>query len=179
MNDKRNRPRLFAAAFLTAGTILAPEPASACDCMRGKPLSADVRSEVPVIFAGTVVEITERNEHSTTTYDGGAKTSVRPLDRRVVFRVSEGWRGVMREKFDVGAEVSDCMFPFEIGRRYVVFAHKDARGRAWTSICTRTIQDRQGRGHRSDTGDAIVQTARGKPLKNPSWRTSCGPPTSA
>ena len=140
MNKKRHRRCLLAAACLTVGSILAPEPAFACDCIRLKPLSVDVRSEVPVIFAGTVIEITERNEHSTTTYDGGAKTSVRPLDRRVVFQVSAGWRGVAREQIDVGAEISDCMFPFTIGQRYVVFAHKDARGRAWTSICTRTIQ---------------------------------------
>ena len=139
MNDKRNRCCLLATACLTVGTILAPEPVSACDCMRLNPLSADVRNEAPVIFVGTVLEITERNEHTLTTYSGGAKTSIRPLDRRVLFQVTEAWRGVPAEKIDVGAEVSDCMFPFEIGRTYVVFAHKDARGRPWTSICTRTM----------------------------------------
>ena len=153
----------LAVACMATACIITPRTASACDCLRLKPLSAQVRSEVPVIFAGTVVEITERIEHSTTTYDGGAKTSVRPLHRRVVFQVSEGWRGVTREKFDVGAEVSDCMFPFEIGRRYVVFAHKDARGRAWTSICTRTIQ--------YDKAEGIVRT-----LGTPSFKPSAANP---
>jgi hypothetical protein len=153
----------LAVACMVTACIITPRTASACDCLRLKPLPAQVRSEVPVIFDGTVVEIIERNEHSTTTYDGGAKTSVRPLDRRVVFQVSEGWRGVTREKFDVGAEVSDCMFPFEIGRRYVVFAHKDARGRAWTSICTRTIQ--------YDKAEDIVRT-----LGTPSFKPSAANP---
>jgi hypothetical protein len=133
--------------------------ASACDCVRLKPPSANVRTEAPVIFVGTVLEIVERNEHTSTTYSGGAKTSVRPLDRRVVFQVTEAWRGVGGKKIEIGAEVSDCMFPFEIGRSYLVFAHMDKQGRPWTGICTRTIQ--------RDKGDDIIQLL-GSPAKRPS-----------
>ena len=168
--NKTKRRRLTWTLAITAvivSCIITPRTASACDCLRLKPLSAHVRSEVPVIFAGTVAEITERNEHSTTSYDGGAKTSVRPLGRRVVFQVSEGWRGVTREKFDVGAEVSDCIFPFEIGRRYVVFAHKDARGRAWTSICTRTIQYEKADDMVRTLGTPSFKPHAAKTLKNP------------
>ena len=73
--------------------------------------------------------------------------------------MTEAWRGVHGKKVEVGAEVSDCMFPFEIGRSYLVFAHLDKRGRPWTSICTRTIQ--------REKGDAIIQLL-GSPPKNPS-----------
>jgi hypothetical protein len=145
-----------------------PRPASACDCIRLKRLSAEVRSEAPVIFAGTVLEIIERNEHTLTTYSGGAKTSVRPIDRRVVFQVSEGWRGVAREKIEVGAEVSDCMFPFEIGRSYLVFAHRDAGGRSWTSICTRTIVRDKAEGIVRTLGAPAFKPRAAKPVKNPS-----------
>jgi hypothetical protein len=114
------------------------DSASACDCMRLKPLSDEVRREAAVIFAGKVVEIVERNEHTTTTYDGGAKTSVRPLERRVLFQVSSAWRGLTQARFSVLAEMTDCVFPFEPGGEYLVFANTDAQGRARTSICTRT-----------------------------------------
>jgi hypothetical protein len=116
----------------------APPPADGCDCIRLNALSEDVRLETPFIFSGTVVEIVERNEHTTRTYDGGAQSSVRPLDRQVVFRVESGWRGVARERISVAVAMSDCMFPFEIGKTYLVFANKDALGRPTTNICTRT-----------------------------------------
>jgi hypothetical protein len=118
--------------------ITRPVPAAVCDCVRLKPLSGTTRQEVPFIFSGTVVEIVERNEHTTRTYDGGASTSVRPLARFVVFRVTAAWSGVSEPRVQVGSELSDCMFPFEIGPEYLVFAHRDARGRPTTNICTRT-----------------------------------------
>ncbi len=134
-----HRPRVLIGLAATTVFILGtPSAVQACDCVRPKPPSTDVRREAPVIFSGTVVEIVERNEHTTTTFGGGAKTSVRPLERRVVFRVTSGWQGVTQERFSVSAELSDCMFPFEVGRAYLVFAHRDAQGRASTNICLRT-----------------------------------------
>ena len=127
-----------AVASAVAFTAAVPRPVAACDCVRLKPLSPDVRREAPVIFLGTVIGIIERTEHTTTTSARGAQSSVRPIDRRVVFRVTTAWRGVTRPSVDVLAEISDCMFPFEIGRSYVVFARRASRGRAWTSICMRT-----------------------------------------
>ena len=134
------RRRLCAAisGVIVVWAFGAPVPADACDCVRLKPLSQAVRIEAPFIFSGTVVEIVERNEHTTRTYDGGAQSSVRPLDRQVVFRVESAWRGVARDRVSVAVEVSDCMFPFEIGKTYLVFASKDARGRPTTNICSRT-----------------------------------------
>jgi hypothetical protein len=70
--------------------LAAPRAITACDCVGLKPLSTDVQREAPVIFSGTVVEIVERTEHITTTFDGGAKTSVRPIERTVNFRVISG-----------------------------------------------------------------------------------------
>lgn len=110
----------------------------ACDCVRLKPLSSAVREEADFIFEGRVLEIVEREEHIRTTRDGGATGEVRPLDRQVVFEVGRAWRGVMSERISVTSLVSDCMFNFEVGGQYLVFALKDADGRPATGICTRT-----------------------------------------
>jgi hypothetical protein len=85
---------VVAVVFLQmASLFVATRTASACDCIGLKPLSAEVQREAPVIFVGTVLEITERNEHISTTYAGGAKTTVRPIERRVTFQVTQacGW----------------------------------------------------------------------------------------
>lgn len=129
---------LILVALVALGTWPAPSASVLCDCVRLKPPSRATRQEAPFIFRGTVVEIVERHEQTTRTYDGGAATSVRPLDRYVVFRVTAAWSGVSDPRVEVVSELSDCMFPFEIGTEYLVFAHRDARRRATTSICTRT-----------------------------------------
>jgi hypothetical protein len=81
-----------------AGTLTAV-PAHACDCRRLPEPSATLASEAPVIFAGRVVEIRERSERLVITRDGSAETSVRPLERTVVFRVTRAWRGVATPTF--------------------------------------------------------------------------------
>jgi hypothetical protein len=131
--------RLVGSTLALVLMALASAPApSACECVRLEPLSPDVRREAPIIFSGTVVEIVERNEHTTTTSATSATTSVRPLERRVVFRVIAGWRGVTGERVGIDAEISDCMVPFEIGEAYLLFANTAGKPRPWTSICTRT-----------------------------------------
>jgi hypothetical protein len=130
----------LASSFALAIVIITAsvDTPQACDCVRLGPLSADVGREAAVIFSGRALEIVERNEHTTRTYASGAETRVRSLGRHVVFEVIAGWRGVKGERVEVGAELSDCVFPFEIGVTYLVFAHRDARGRPSTNICTRT-----------------------------------------
>jgi hypothetical protein len=130
--------RLFPLAV--ALVLLGPgaSVASACDCIRLRPLSPAVRREAPVIFVGRVVEIVERSEHTTRTYDGGATGETRPLDRFVWFVVERGWAGVTQPRTRVHADMDDCQFPFVIGQRYVVFAQADPRGGVATSHCTRT-----------------------------------------
>ena len=120
--------------------ILPSAPADSCDCMRPKPLSNAVRTESPFIFEGKVIEIVERSVHTTRTTSGGGSGGVRPLSREVVFEVSRAWNGVTSKRISVSAEMSDCVFPFEIDHTYVVFAGKDDKGGPETSICTRTVE---------------------------------------
>ena len=112
----------------------------ACDCIRLQPLSAAVRKETPYIFEGKVVEIGERTLHTVRTRSGGGSSETRPTGREIVFEVTRAWNGVTTKRVTAAADVSDCMFPFEIDHTYVVFAWKDARGAPSTSICTRTIE---------------------------------------
>jgi hypothetical protein len=134
--------RLVIAAAAVLGLLCAVDVSTvnvrACDCVRLAPLSAAVREETEFIFLGRVLEIVEREEHIRTTRDGGATGEVRPLDRQIVFAVQRAWRGVSSERVSVTSLVSDCMFAFEIGREYLVFARKGDDGRPTTGICTRT-----------------------------------------
>jgi hypothetical protein len=126
----------FVAILL--GMLLAPPAADACDCVRLKPVSPAIKREAPFVFEGTVLEITERSEHTITTTRDGGRSSVKPIERTVLFEVAAAWNGVAQPRISVLAEMSDCVFPFAIGERYIVFANRHASGKAATSICTRT-----------------------------------------
>ena len=131
--------------LLTLTVVLIPARLEACDCPGPPTLSPAVRNETPVIFSGRVVEIVERNEHTSTTSATGATTEVRPIERFVAFEVRSAWAGVQQKRFAVSAEMSDCLYPFRIGETYLVFAHRDERGRVWTDRCTRTtVLERAG-----------------------------------
>jgi hypothetical protein len=120
--------------------VAVADPVDACDCLRPQPLSAAVRKEAPFIFEGKVVEIVERSLHTLRRSSGGGSSETKPMGREVVFEVTRSWNGVTTKRLEVSAEVSDCMYPFEIDRSYVVFAWKDAKGGPATSICTRTME---------------------------------------
>jgi len=132
--------RVLPALVLLLILVPASDTVEACDCLRLQPLSAAVRTEAPFIFEGKVVEIVERSLHTLRTRSGGGSSETRPMGRDVVFEVTRSWNGVTTKRLEVSAEVSDCMYPFEIDRTYVVFAWKDAKGGPATSICTRTTE---------------------------------------
>jgi hypothetical protein len=144
MNPRKNKTlvknpilTLVAAGLLWASTPFT-EVARACDCLTLGPPTPDVRNEAPYIFEGRVLETVERTEHTTTTRSGRATSEVRPLDRLVVFEVKRAWRGVTKDRVVLAWPMSDCMFPFGVGREYLVFAHADSTGRPETTICART-----------------------------------------
>jgi hypothetical protein len=130
-------------AAVVLALLLLPAAAArldACDCIRLQPLSAVVRTEAPFIFEGKVVEIVERTLSTLRTTSGGGSSESKPMGREVVFEVTRAWNGVTTKRLAVSAEVSDCMFPFEMDHTYLVFAWKDSKsGGPATSICTRTM----------------------------------------
>jgi len=132
------RAGIVGVVIVLACAVFVPPSADGCDCIRQTPLSPKVRQEAPFIFDGVAIEIVERSEHTITTTRNSSSGSVRPLDRVVVFEVAAAWNGVESARFSVLAEMSDCVFPFEIGGRYLIFANRHSSGRAETSICSRT-----------------------------------------
>jgi hypothetical protein len=136
--------------------LLGSARAGACDCMRLQPLSPAVRTEAPFIFEGKAVEIVERSLHTLRTTSAGGSSETKPMGREVVFEVVRAWNGVTTKRIEVVAEAGDCMLPFEIDHSYVVFAWKDAKGAAATSMCTRTLESSKATEVIAQLGPAAV-----------------------
>jgi len=60
-------------------------------------------------------------------------------DRRYTFRVEQAWKGPSLSEIVVttGDGGGDCGTPFELGKRYLVYAY-DYAGFYYTGMCTRT-----------------------------------------
>jgi hypothetical protein len=129
---------MLAVVASAAAVLLTSTPAEPCDCRRLPEPSPGIGTEATFIFTGRVVEVRERSEHLIITRETSGETSVRPLERSVVFQLSRAWRGVTSKTFTVNTDWSDCMYPFEVGSDYLVFADLANRGRPYTSICYRT-----------------------------------------
>ncbi len=125
---------------VAAALVVCAAPASACDCAALKAPTAAVRSEAPIIFEGEVVEILDRSLHVTRITPSGSTGETRPLGREVVFQVSRAWAGASSLRMSVFTDDTDCAVAFEAGHHYVVFAHRDQKGRSTTSVCTRTSE---------------------------------------
>ena len=132
----------------------------ACDCMRLRPLSADVRKEAPFIFEGKVIEIVERTLLTSRRTSGGGSGESKTMGREVVFEVTRAWSGVTTKRIAVSSEWSDCMFPFEIDHTYVVFAAKDAKGAPLTNTCTRTLESSKAADVIAALGPAVTPVSR-------------------
>ena len=133
------RAMVLLAVLASAGAVLLTgTPAEPCDCRRLPEPSPGIATEAKFIFIGRVFEVRERSEHLIITRETSAETSVRPLERSVIFQLSRAWRGVTSKTFTVNTDWSDCMYPFEAGSDYLVFADIADRGRPYTSTCYRT-----------------------------------------
>ena len=112
-----------------------------------------------------MLEISERSEHTITTTRDGGQSSVKPIERTVVFEVAAAWNGVTQARVSVLAEMSDCVFPF----------------RSAAATCLRPPSpERQGRDDHLHTDDGqkdagAVLGALGSPSYRPG-RLSAPPP---
>ena len=104
--------------------------AVACSCL-GPPAPCQSYWEVPVIFAGTVSDIStvERNKKR----HFGSRRLVR-------FNVQEAYRGLNGTEAEVstGLGDADCGYPFSEGAQYLVYAYRQEDGSLSTGICSRT-----------------------------------------
>lgn len=100
------------------------QPVLGCDCFENPKFSAPrwVRNSAAV-FLGRVTRI--------------------EADRLVVqFAVSEAWKGVVTPRVEVTGASSDCDFPFETGREYLVFADASG-GRLVAGLCSGTAEKQE------------------------------------
>jgi hypothetical protein len=130
----------FVAIGLAVAVLGSARAVAACDCAALKPPSTAIRTEAPIIFEGQVVEILDRSLHIKRTTPSDSTGETRPIGREVIFQMSRAWAGVTARRVSLFMDDSDCAFAFEAGHHYVVFAHRDQKGRPTTSVCTRTSE---------------------------------------
>lgn len=114
--------------------LLVGLPASsilACTC-RQRPLLCQAFFDTPEIFSGTVLE----SVPSTATYRGKSYVS----GYGYKFKVDRTFRGTSSStaKVMTGSGGGDCGYLFEVGSKYIVFAHTSGSGLLGTSICSLT-----------------------------------------
>jgi hypothetical protein len=116
---------------LVAWVLLWPaSDAAACSCVSGIPICESFW-KTPIVFDGDVLRI-ERIPDS-------ARPSAFRLRRLVTFTVNRAYRGGVEGTIQIatGSSGADCGYPFEVGDRYLVYAH-DSGGTLSTGICSRT-----------------------------------------
>jgi hypothetical protein len=112
-------------AMATLATVVGlADEASACSCMYLSPCALYGRSDA--VFVGDVVEVGEE-----ATNDWGRIVQVR------VVRAGKGVDAGQLVRLDVPSEGSSCAMGFEVGQRWMVFAHA-GQGRMGTSGCSGT-----------------------------------------
>lgn len=135
--DRWLRPVFTAFAFVALTFGSGAARAEVCTCMSRLGGACEVAWEADAVFVGTVTSITDLGPDE--------KPANSLVSRRVRFGSVERFLG------DLGAEPAaltgpgrggDCGYPFEVGRQYLVYAHRGPDGLLSTSICTRTAEVR-------------------------------------
>ncbi len=141
-----SRPPEVPTVAKAAGTLLlawlwllgAPPDAAACSCMTpGPPCEAFWQADA--VFVGRVLATAEEGFKP---WKPGDPSPI-GLGVRVTLAISERFLGDVGEQPSIeittGRGGGDCGYRFEVGRDYVVYAHRtDGRARLSTGICTRT-----------------------------------------
>lgn len=109
-----------------------PLDASACFCVASPPPKKALK-EADAVFSGEVVEIIDNRKF------------VRGKGKTIHFKVDKVWKGIDESEAVVttGFDTEGCGFPFEEGKKYLVYATMSDRFVAntlTTSICRRTTE---------------------------------------
>ncbi|MDW0117117.1 hypothetical protein QTL97_09230 [Sporosarcina thermotolerans] len=110
-----------------------PLDASACSCV-ALPPPKKALTEADAVFSGEVVEIIENGKHI-----------VRGKGKTIHFKVDEVWKGIDESEAVVttGLDTEGCGFPFEKGKKYLVYASMGdmyVANTLTTTICRRTTE---------------------------------------
>ncbi|HEX7997636.1 MAG TPA: hypothetical protein VF528_04390 [Pyrinomonadaceae bacterium] len=119
--------RLFRVALLFSLLIFAASVVHACRCPRVKPQKK--LKESSAVFIGEVVEIGEDVK-------GDCSAGVK-------FKVEKYWKGVNEPFITVYTTAltcfSGCAVPVEVGKKFLVYAHRYGDGRLGMVICTTSL----------------------------------------
>ncbi len=135
---------------LTALSLaLFTDSAFACTCLPPPPEIKSARAlaewranQVSTIFEGTAQDIELKSPLFQASVGSLVSANVDEITPvlRVNFSVSRWYRGAQQSSVQVetGLGGGDCGFGFQIGKKYLVYAHKDDADRLSTGICTAT-----------------------------------------
>lgn len=120
---------ICSAAALLFTFIVPLREASACSCLPWPP-PAQAVAQVDAVFLGKVLAFNE----------------IAGQQRRLAhIEVLKIWKGRAQEADSVTTALNEaaCGYDFEIGKTYLVYAHKDENGGLYTHLCTRTRPESQ------------------------------------
>ena len=111
MGNKRTFFYIFLTCLtLIIGTLYQPSNTSACDC-HIPDTATEAMESVSDVFKGRVLKLSEKTIN-------GEKYDV------VSITVSESWKGTKDSEVLVYTDWSSCMFEFEVGKEYLLYAYK-------------------------------------------------------
>jgi hypothetical protein len=120
----KNRLIVFACVFI----LIATSKSVACSCNDAPNPPCRSYSETPLIFSGEVTDFVPIEKNPT-----GFE------NRKAVFKVQNVFKGEVSKEIIIytGDGGSDCGFPFQVGKKYLVYAYGE-NDVFVTSYCTRT-----------------------------------------
>ena len=137
--------RLIPGFLIFAIFLLAAGQASACLCpIQGPPEKESVKkakTDAAAVFTGQVISVdavkVEGPDANNTFSNGGVVFVLPKYSRWVTLKVTRVWKGDVVSEIKMIAIGTDCDFPFEAGKTYLVYAASTGDTLAATS-CSRT-----------------------------------------
>lgn len=119
---------LLMSLIFTALIIFTRNEIYACSCpSMGGTLQGEMKARLKdsqAVFSGEVIKITDV-----------------PASREILvkIRLLESWKGILPEEINITTDRSpgSCGYPFEVGKSYLVFAHRSEEGNLTTGLCLR------------------------------------------
>jgi hypothetical protein len=123
---------ILATVFVLAAGLF--HPTLACSCMDSGP-PCEAWGKADGVFMGRVVHVSRFDVRV------NSQLNVTETYLRVRFQVESAFRGVAVGTVEIMTSADSgggCGYPFELNRRYVVYAHRGPNNLLSTSICSRT-----------------------------------------
>ena len=113
--------------------LLAGHEAPGCSCLVVSPEPPEVlfAQTSDAVFSARVVSITKLSSAALQPADPSCPATL------IVLKVLAAWKGVHRADVVLVNDITNCAYPFELGREYLVYAYASPGGVS-TSVCSHT-----------------------------------------